>query len=257
MSLVPQVEKALLSLPQVECPVSHHFGPGIYIREVTMPAGAFVVGHAQKEQHLNSMVAGRVVTFFDGEIRELAAPMVFESGAGRKAMQILETTVWQNIYSTDEKDINRLEARFLDKSDAYLEHEQSLLCAEIIKRDQEDFRRSISNNSLSFGDSSVRALPVEFDRVATVRNSPIHGKGLFLNWSVDPGTVLMPASILGDITIGARYVNHSLNPNCHYIEREGIAYLVSLRSIRGNMGGSPGEELTVNYRNTTRLLCQA
>ena len=34
---IEKVESHLLDLPQVECPVVHHFGPGIYIREVTLP----------------------------------------------------------------------------------------------------------------------------------------------------------------------------------------------------------------------------
>ena len=30
---------------QVECPVVHRFGPGIYKKEVTIPADSFAIGH--------------------------------------------------------------------------------------------------------------------------------------------------------------------------------------------------------------------
>ena len=38
----------VLKQPQVACPVTHHFGPSIYIREVVMPAGTVVVGKIGK-----------------------------------------------------------------------------------------------------------------------------------------------------------------------------------------------------------------
>ena len=39
--IVADLEKEMLEMPQADCPVAHHFGPGIYIREVTLPAGIF------------------------------------------------------------------------------------------------------------------------------------------------------------------------------------------------------------------------
>ena len=55
MTLADQVEAAFLEQPQADCPVTHRFGPGIYIREVLLPRGAYVVGHAHKTVHLNIM----------------------------------------------------------------------------------------------------------------------------------------------------------------------------------------------------------
>ena len=43
MTLADQVEAAFLEQPQADCPVTHRFGPGIYIREVLLPRGAYVV----------------------------------------------------------------------------------------------------------------------------------------------------------------------------------------------------------------------
>ena len=44
---VQTLEAVFLEQPQVDCPVVHRFGPGIYIREVTIPAGALSIGHYQ------------------------------------------------------------------------------------------------------------------------------------------------------------------------------------------------------------------
>jgi len=107
--------------PQVECPVKHFFGPSIYIREVVMPAGTVVVGKYHKEDHLCNMVEGRmIVVGEDGEQREVAAPSVFMAKKGRKTAYILETVRFQNIYSTDETDVEKLEHMLVEDSPVLL-----------------------------------------------------------------------------------------------------------------------------------------
>lgn len=107
--------------PQVECPVQHFFGPSIYIREVVMPAGTVVVGKYHKHDHLCNMVEGRmVVVNEDGEQREVVAPAVFMAKKGRKTAYILETVRFQNIYSTDETDVEKLEHMLVEDSPVLL-----------------------------------------------------------------------------------------------------------------------------------------
>ena len=57
---VEALESHMLEHPQVDCPVVHHFGPGIYVREVHLPKGALALGHAQRYEHLNIMLQGKV-----------------------------------------------------------------------------------------------------------------------------------------------------------------------------------------------------
>ena len=107
--------------PQVDCPVQHFFGPSIYIREVVMPAGTVVVGKYHKHDHLCNMVQGRmIVVGEDGEQREVAAPAVFMAKKGRKTAYILETVRFQNIYSTDETDVEKLEHMLVEDSPTLL-----------------------------------------------------------------------------------------------------------------------------------------
>jgi hypothetical protein len=109
------------ALPQVECPVQHFFGPSIYIREVVMPAGTVVVGKYHKEDHLCNMVEGRmIVVGEDGVQREVAAPAVFMAKKGRKTAYILETVRFQNIFSTDETDVEKLEHMLVEDSPVLL-----------------------------------------------------------------------------------------------------------------------------------------
>jgi len=75
---VEEIERRLLSEPQYECPVFHTFGPGLYVRELHVAAGCFLLGHAQVHDQLNVFLQG-AVTVFDssGEETELVAPMMF------------------------------------------------------------------------------------------------------------------------------------------------------------------------------------
>jgi hypothetical protein len=108
--------------PQIECEEKHHFGPNIYIKEVTMPAGALIIGKHHRMEHLCNMVSGRMfILQEDGSKKELVAPMTFMAKPGRKVAYIVETVVFQNIYSTSETDIEKLENMCVDNSIPLLE----------------------------------------------------------------------------------------------------------------------------------------
>jgi hypothetical protein len=127
-SLLVQKVDALLEkarqMPQVDCQTKHYFGPNIYIREVTMPAGSIVVGKPHRSEHMCVMLQGKmIIVSEDGERKELVAPMTFLGQPGRKIAYILETTVFQNILATDETDIKKLENMLVDNTQPMLEGE--------------------------------------------------------------------------------------------------------------------------------------
>ena len=118
--LLSQVEQ----MPQVDCQTKHYFGPSLYIREVTMPAGSVVIGKPHRKEHMCVMLQGRmIIVDAEGKQKELVAPMTFVGGAGRKVAYILETTVFQNILATDETDIEVLENMLVDNTQPMLEGE--------------------------------------------------------------------------------------------------------------------------------------
>jgi hypothetical protein len=118
--LLSQVEQ----MPQVDCQTKHYFGPSLYIREVTMPAGTVVIGKPHRKEHMCVMLQGRmIVVAGDGTKQELVAPMTFVGSPGRKVAYILETTVFQNILATDETDIEVLENMLVDNTQPMLEGE--------------------------------------------------------------------------------------------------------------------------------------
>lgn len=258
-----QLESHMLELPQVDCPVVHRFGPGIYIREVHFPANTFAIGHCQRYDQLNMMLTGKVAIVEDGEVKILEAPMMFVGPPGRKSGYIIEDTVWQNIYATDETDIDKLEAMFLDKSDTWINYDEAMTQINYALHVDDRYDYEVLLNQLDITDDLVRAqseneadqipMPDGFENV-TVRNSYIEGKGIFLSSPVQPGEVIGPSRIKDKRTPLGRFTNHARFPNAYFeMNDAGDVYLVALRHINGCTGGGQGEEVTVNYRQALSL----
>ena len=255
---VEVLEHGFLQQEQQDCPVVHRFGPGIYIREVTIPAGTFSIGHYQKTTHLNNMVAGKVIMVGeDGSKTELVAPQTFVCGPGRKIGLILETMIWQNIYATNETDIEKLESMFLEKSQTWEndQKDKALLLGFDRTEDVADYFEVIAK--WGFDHSTVRqqsenledqiSFPFGGHKVL-VAASKIEGKGLFATGNFAPNEVIAPARLSGKRTPAGRYTNHAKNANAMMVLRDnGDIDLVASASINGCKGGNLGEEITVNY----------
>jgi hypothetical protein len=114
--LVSQVCQDLSHFPKTDCPVTHHFSPGLYLREIFMPAGTAVIGRIHKTEHFNILVKGRcLIVHDDFRKEELAAPMVFVSKAGvQKALLILEDMIWMTTHVSEETDLGALEAQLVE-----------------------------------------------------------------------------------------------------------------------------------------------
>jgi hypothetical protein len=256
---IPTIESSLLEQPQMECPVVHHFGPGIYIREVRLPAGALAVGHTQKHRHMNIMLTGKVAMITDDGVNIVQAPLIFVGEPGKKMGYVIEDCVWQNIYATEETDIEKLEAYYLEKSEAWTNSNEANFLAAMgaHTEDRLDFEAVLSELNVSAEKVKEQScngldmieLPSPWASKVSVRPSPIEGKGLFSSFPILSGEVISPARMGGKRTIAGRYVNHSLNPNCKYVKNSGgDINLVAERNIDGCKGGDFGTELTVDYR---------
>ena len=261
-----ELESHMLGLPQAECPVVHHFGPGVYIREVTLPAGVIAVGHAQRHDHLNIMLTGSVAIVDGGETKVLRAPMIFVGKPGRKVGYVIETCTWQNVYPNpnEERDVDVLESKWLDKSPTWQAHQDAKLLGEVESHqvDRDDFHKLIGQagfspeivRSQSENTDDQIAMPDGFGAKVTIRQSPIEGLGVFLSAPAEVGELIAPARVLGMRTPAGRYTNHSITPNAQFVKDEqGTIWLVANRRIAGCCGGSQGEEVTVDYRQALSL----
>lgn len=268
---VQVLEKEMLKLEQTPLPVTHSFGPNLYIREVFMPAGTFAIGHRQKTTHLNVMLKGKVLYINpDGTKQVLEAPLTFVSPPGRKIGYILEDMLWQNIYSTAETDVEKLEEMYLDKTEYSLEHKKTelLLRGKDNSEDVEDFQQMLKE--LNVTEEFVKAQSETDDLIPMpmgsykfqVGISPIQGKGVFATADILENEIVGVARLGNNRTTLGRYVNHSKNPNAKMVLHEnGDMYLVMQKSISGCRGGNLGDEITIDYRQSYKLatetqLCQ-
>ena len=255
---LPTLEAAMLEEQQASCPVVHRFGPGIYIREVTLKPGVFAIGHFQKKAHMNIMLKGRV-TMADGS--ELVAPMIFVAQPGRKMGFIHEETVWLNVYATDETDVEVLEGMFLDKSEAFQAHHEVQLDP---TKAHEDFQKMLVD--LGVSEEIVKAqsecetdqIPMPFGSYQFQKGSSvIHGTGIFASGDYQMGDFIGEARIDGKRTPLGRFTNHSGTPNARMVKNGSQIDLYALCPISGNRGGQLGDEITVDYRVSVEVACLA
>lgn len=120
-----QLESALMSMPQIEIPIEHHFAPGIYMRQMTMPMGSVVTGKIHKTEHMCVLSKGTVTVVTDTETRTLTAPAIVHSMPGvKRALHALSDVVWVNVHHnpTNEKDEDKIDDLFVvDTFDQFLE----------------------------------------------------------------------------------------------------------------------------------------
>ncbi len=124
---IERVEAEMLHVPQVECPLRHRFAPGMYLREVFMPKGAFVIGHEHRTEHFNIVLSGSALVMIEGEVQRIVGPCIFKSGAGvRKVLFIEEDMRWATTHVTDLTDLKELEAQLIVKSPTFTSHHEKL-----------------------------------------------------------------------------------------------------------------------------------
>lgn len=120
---VERLEQSMLHLPQVDCPIRHHFAPGLYAREITIPKGTTVTGAVHKTEHLVVVSMGRLQVMTDEGSKEVGAGEVFTCRAGMKnAVYAIEDSRWTNFLPnpTDEQDPDKLTLVFTESKPSEL-----------------------------------------------------------------------------------------------------------------------------------------
>lgn len=107
-SLVERLESTLESSPQVECPLEHRFAPGVYMREMLVPAGVVATGAVHKTEHL-TIVVGHCLLTTDEGVQEFSGYSSFVSKPGTKrAIYAIQDTVVTTVHPTEETDLDKL-----------------------------------------------------------------------------------------------------------------------------------------------------
>ena len=115
-------------LPQVDIEITHHFAPGVYAREMFVPAGILLTGKIHKTEHLNIISQGHFSVSNMGESVDIKAPHTFVSPVGTKrAIYAHVDSTWTTIHVTEETDLVKLEELTIAESFEVLEMDEKVL----------------------------------------------------------------------------------------------------------------------------------
>jgi len=100
---IEKLEEYLKTFPQVEVPLEESFGYNLYVREIMMPAGSFVIGAIHKYKHLSIMLDGELVmwTEFDGLIHLKGFNKVLAEPGIKRVGYVLQDTRWLTAHGMD------------------------------------------------------------------------------------------------------------------------------------------------------------
>jgi len=96
-------------------PLKHWLSPGIYAREIHLPAGTVVVGKIHRHRHFNIISKGSISCYTEFGLETHTAPASFISEPGTKrVVHTHEDAIWTTIHPnpTNETDLATLEEMF-------------------------------------------------------------------------------------------------------------------------------------------------
>ncbi len=120
------LEKAMLTSDAhpVELPVTHRFTPGLYAREIFMPAGTLLTSRIHKTEHPYVVISGKVSVFIEGVgVEHIEAPFVGITKPGtRRVLYIVEDCRWITFHpltgdegERGEEDLGKIEERIIER----------------------------------------------------------------------------------------------------------------------------------------------
>jgi hypothetical protein len=122
------LEKIILTLEQVECPISHYQIEGVYCRSMFIPAGTVITGAIHNKENISILAQGTIRVTNGTESKIISAPYIMVDPSGIKRLGVAETDVtFINIWRTDTTDLDEIEKEI--RSETFDEYEQKLLGA--------------------------------------------------------------------------------------------------------------------------------
>jgi hypothetical protein len=113
------LENTMRQMPQVEIQTTHHFAPGIYMREIFIPKGVTLTGKIHRTEHMNILSQGDLSVLTENGIKRLKASTVVKSHPGIKRVGYAhEDSVWITVHPnpSDERDTAKLEETLIARS---------------------------------------------------------------------------------------------------------------------------------------------
>jgi len=246
------LQDELLKLPQANIITEHIFKPGVYERKITIPPWTVLTGAEHLTDYKVRLEAGTIAVNTDDGVKVLTGPLEFDAKAGmQRAGRVFgDEVVWVDVYPNpdDCTDSATLEARLYVVPDCGLADSRTE-----VQKAKIDYGAFLYQMGMS-QDEMDKIVHIEYDLMqmpegvfAELRESPIHGKGLFATKDFEVGEVVCPGRLEGKRTPAGRFINHSPNPNIVPEKVGDDIYAVAVRKIQ------TGDELLVDYRASMRV----
>ena len=131
---IVMLQEAMLPVQCVQPEPTHFFAPGMYLRELTVPAGMLIVGKTHKHDHFLLVLKGRaeVISEFGREIVEAGHISISKAGVKRIVLAMEDTkfvTIHLNI--SDSHDLEVIEQEHI-KPEIIGLHNPSLIEGELL-----------------------------------------------------------------------------------------------------------------------------
>jgi hypothetical protein len=251
---IEALQENLLQMPQADIVTTHTFKPNVYERAIRIPAWTVLTGAEHKTDYKIRLEKGTIAVNVGDEVKVMTAPCEFEAKAGAQRVGRVfdEEVIWVDIYDNPDncKDIAVLEERLYVVPTCGLGENRVAL---MIQNAQNDYNLFVSQLGLDQAQIN-EIVQIESDLIdmpegyaVELRDSKIHGKGLFATKRFEAGEVICPGRINGKRTPAGRFINHSFDSNVIPTLVGDDINAVAKRIIH------IGEELLVDYRSSMRV----
>ena len=125
-----RIEKEILQMPQVTCPVEHYQIDGVYVRSMFIPAGTILTGKIHNFENIAILAQGTIRVSNGTDAYVLTAPHIMVDKPGVKRIGYAETDVtFITVHKTANTEIDDIEKELV--SDTFEEYEQQLLLGDL------------------------------------------------------------------------------------------------------------------------------
>ena len=113
---IDALEAAMQGHAPAVCPVTHRFTPGLYIREIFIPAGTLLTSAIHLTEHPFVISKGRiwVSSETEGSVLYEAPHTGITQPHTRRALFAETDTIWTTFHVTEETNVEQIAARILD-----------------------------------------------------------------------------------------------------------------------------------------------
>jgi hypothetical protein len=125
-----EVAMSTSEFPPLDFPLTHRFTPGLYIREIFMPAGSLLTSKIHKTEH-PFVISKGVVSVWTKETGAVLyrAPHTGITYPGtRRVLFVHEDTIWTTFHVGDETTVEEFEARIIEPRVNALTQMEELKC---------------------------------------------------------------------------------------------------------------------------------